>query len=437
LAFGLESLGFPSSEIRLRVAEMANYFGIQSLFHRDIATLSGGQKQLLTLASVCAMQPSVLILDEPTAQLDPIAASEFLATLGKMNRETGMTIILTEHRLEEVMPLATRFVLLDAGREVASGNPQEVALEINEKKNKYMQVMPTPVRVWSAADGKSTTCPITLQEGIRWLAKQTILPQRPQITNKLAVERPALPALTLKDIWFRYEKNAPDILKGVTIAAYPGEITAILGGNGVGKSTLLSVAAGLVKPQRGKVTAAHGVRLLTQDPQALFLHATVADDLREITTDTSELTRIINLCQLEAVLDSHPYDLSGGEQQRAALAKILLTQPKILLLDEPTKGVDAFFKKAFIKILRELALDGMTIVLVSHDIEFCAECADRCALLFDGQVVAQNNTRAFFAGNRFYTTAANRMARNFIPGAITVEDIIHAIGDNRSDEYEI
>ncbi|MCL2363203.1 MAG: ATP-binding cassette domain-containing protein [Defluviitaleaceae bacterium] len=429
LAFGLESLGVPSTDIRLRVAEMANFFGIQSLFRRDVATLSGGQKQLLALASVCVMQPSVLILDEPTAQLDPIAAGDFITALSKMNRETGMTIVLTEHRLEEVLPLAAQVLVLDAGRIIASGSPREAVMGLREVESTFFCAMPTPAHIWAAVDSCGCECPLTLREGINWLAVQRISPQQSQAINSSAQIQSSKYsfALTLKDIWFKYEKNAPDVLKGVSFTARHSEITAILGGNGAGKSTLLSVATGLIKPQRGKVSATHAVRLLTQNPQALFLRNTVADDLREITSDANELARTIGLCELEAVLESHPYDLSGGEQQRAALAKILLTQPKILLLDEPTKGVDAHYKQSFIKILRRLASEGMTIVIVSHDIEFCAECADNCALLFDGDVVAQSNTRAFFAGNRFYTTAANRMARGILPAAITADDIIEAL----------
>jgi len=258
------------------------------------------------------------------------------------------------------------------------------------------------------------------------LATQNIIPLTPSSSggyNKITAQ----PVLSLKDVWFRYEKNAPDVLKGATLSVKQGEILAIVGGNGAGKSTLLSVAAGLSKPYRGKVMAKDNVRLLTQNPQSLFLRNTVADDLLEITTNEDELARIIALCELQSVLDNHPYDLSGGEQQRAALAKILLTQPKILLLDEPTKGVDAFFKQTYLKILRDLAQGGMTIVLVSHDIEFCATCADSCALLFDGQVVVHKDTRSFITGSSFYTTVANRMARHKIPGAITVEDIITAI----------
>ena len=438
LAFGLESLGVKTPEIRLRVAEMASFFGIQTWFHKPVTELSGGQKQMLVLASIMALQPSALILDEPTSQLDPIAAGEFLATVGKINRELGVTVILTEHRLEEAFPLSTRAVVMDAGRVIADGAPKEAALLLRERGNSMFLAMPTPMRVWAAvSDGthRVSDIPITVRDGSDWLSDQAVNSERiPKDTLQDTTGKKT--AIELLDVWFKYEKTLPDVIKGLSFKSNYGEITAILGGNGTGKSTTLSLIAGLNEPYRGEVRTDTTIYTLPQNPQSLFVAKTVREDLLEILSErmmsknekNQRLAAMVKLCRLDGLLDSHPYDLSGGEQQRAALAKVLLLQPKILLLDEPTKGFDAEFKQIFAAILRKLTEAGVAVVMASHDVEFCAQYADRCALFFDGGIVTENTPRAFFSGNSFYTTGANRMARDVLPEAVTVGDLILALG---------
>ena len=446
LAFGLESLGMETSEIRLRVAEMASFFGIQTWFHKSVTELSGGQKQLLALASVMALQPSVLILDEPTGQLDPIAASEFLATIGKINRELGVTVVLTEHRLEEALPLSTRAIVMDKGRIIAEGAPSKVGLALKGQGHGMFLAMPTPMRVWASKENLAgeDDCPITVRDGADWLAKQAVdVSKLPKDTFVNTQSTKA--AITLDDIWFKYEKKLPDIVKGLSFKANYGEITAILGGNGTGKTTVLSLIADLHKPYRGEVHTDAKVYMLPQNPQSLFAAKSVKEDLLEILSDQKiskdekmcRLAVIVKLCCLENLLDNHPYDLSGGEQQRAALGKVLLLQPKILLLDEPTKGLDAEFKQMFAAILKKLAEAGTAVVMVSHDIEFCAEHVDRCALFFDGNVVTENTPREFFSGNSFYTTGANRMARHILPEAVTAGDIVIALGWQIQQKSEV
>ncbi len=439
LAFGLESLGCDTPTIRRRVAEMASFFGIQDWFYRDVAQLSGGQKQLLNLASVMVMQPEVLILDEPTAQLDPIAASDFLAALGKLNRELGTTVILTEHRLEEAFALATTAAVMERGRILAVGASREVGLALRDQGHPMFLAMPAPMRIWAGAPEAGEICPVTVREGRDWLAGYAqVHPLGPVPAEETALGRDGDPALTAEGLWFRYEQDAPEVVKGLTITASKGEILALLGGNGTGKTTALKLMAGLLKPQRGKVQAQGTVRLLPQDPQALFVKKTLKEDLtehcKELELKPGRLEEVIKLCRLEGLLDRHPFDLSGGEQQRAALAKILLTDPDILLLDEPTKGLDADFKREFAQILQSLTAQGATVVLVSHDIEFCARYAGRCALFFDGGVVNDAPTRAFFSGNSFYTTAANRMARELLPQAVTARDVIAACAGEDPEE---
>ena len=444
LAFGLESLGCDQKTMRGRVAEMACYFGIQDWFHRDVATLSGGQKQLLNLASIMAMQPEVLILDEPTSQLDPIAASDFLNTVRKINMELGTTVIITEHRLEDIFPYADRAVVMEKGRVIADDTPGKVGQLLFEQENPMFAAMPTPVRVYYGAGGTGES-PLTVRQGRSWLSRR--FPNRPE---KDAIAAPPLPeevkgpALVLKELWFRYEKDSPDILRGVSAEIPSGSLYAILGGNGAGKSTTLKAISGICRPYRGKVTLFgkpvdkyksselfHGcLAMLPQDPKSLFVKKTVREDLSEMTKDKPSIERIAALCQITELLDSHPYDLSGGEQQRAALAKVLLTNPRLLLLDEPTKGIDSFFKETFAGILADLKKQGITIVMVSHDVEFCARYADVVSMFFDGQILTTDTPRRFFGSNSFYTTAAHRMSRHIFHMAVTVDDVLTLCREN-------
>ncbi len=445
LAFGLESLGCDQKTMRARVAEMACYFGIQDWFHRDVASLSGGQKQLLNLASIMAMQPEVLILDEPTSQLDPIAASDFLNTVRKINLELGTTIIITEHRLEDILPNADRAVILDGGAIIADDTPSKIGKHLHDQNSDLFSAMPTPVRVFYGAYGRGE-CPLTVREGRTWLSH--LFPESPQVKGlpaEPAKTPTAVPALSLKELWFRYEKNGADILRGVSAEIPTGSLYTIVGGNGAGKSTLLKAICGICRPYRGKIRICgkpaesirpselfHGcIAMLPQDPRSLFVKKTVRAELEEMSADQAQIDHVASLCQLTSLLESHPCDLSGGEQQRAALAKVLLTNPQILLLDEPTKGLDSFFKSAFAEILTSLKARGITIVMVSHDVEFCARYADLVSMFFDGQILTTDTPRRFFGSNSFYTTAANRMSRHIFSMAVTAEDVTALIAANR------
>lgn len=454
LAFGLESLGLGPSEIRLRVAETASFFGIQEWFHKKVTELSGGQKQLLNLASVMVMQPRVLLLDEPTSQLDPIAAAEFLGTLGKINRELGITIVLTEHRLEEVLPMSDVVLVMDQGAIVVSGTPREAGEKLRELQHGMFHAMPTPMRVYGRIDNE-LECPVTVREGRDFLHQLAQFKEYDS-AHPVGEESPShgsTPAVQLDQVWFRYDKETPDVLKGLSLTAYQGELHAIVGGNGAGKTTALSLISGLRKPYRGKVLL-HGkaigaypdhekyeglLGVLPQNPQALFARKTVEADLLEMLSKKEEASAgariryVSELCELDGLLNRHPYDLSGGEQQRAALAKVLLLEPSILLLDEPTKGLDASYKLKLAEILNRLKQQGTAIIMVSHDIDFCASFADRCSMFFDGGNVSEGKPRAFFSGNRFYTTAANRMAKELLPWAVTPNEIIQAFGGRKED----
>lgn len=449
LAFGLENLGCDRNTMRLRVAEMASYFGILNWFHREVSELSGGQKQLLNLASIMAMQPEVLILDEPTSQLDPIAAADFLNTLSRINRELGTTILITEHRLEDVFPRADRVVVMEAGRVIADAAPKAVGETLFRTGSSLISGLPVAMRIFYG-DGGSGSAPITVREGRNWLQDQ--FPQGAPAVSSLPEEQNGEeafePVLQLKDLWFRYDRNGQDILKGLNYAVPKGQICAVLGGNGAGKSTMLKAICGICRTYRGK-TEIFGkelkrysskelfhdcVSMLPQDPQSLFVKNTVEEELKEMTADSHRIQKITKLCEIDSLLEAHPRDLSGGEQQRVALAKVLLTDPRLLLLDEPTKGMDSAFKQRFAHILSSLKASGVTVIMVSHDVEFCAEYADRVSLFFDGQILTTDTTRRFFGANSFYTTTANRMSRSLFRNAVTAGDVISLLRRNREAE---
>lgn len=454
LAFGLESLGYDNKTIRLRVAEMASFFGIQTWFMKNVTELSGGQKQLLNLASIMAMQPSVLILDEPTSQLDPIAASDFLQTIKKINTELGVTIIMTEHDLEEVFPMADKLIVMDNGKIIENGEPRIVGQNIKKLNHEMFNAMPSPIRISSMVEN-SLKSPINVKEGRQWIDK--LFENDDIAITSIEEENINLKeefVIKMKDIWFKYEKNSLDVIKDLSLDIHKGELYCIVGGNGTGKSTTLSLISGINKPYRGKIELfgkdikkysnkelfKNNIAVLPQDPQSIFVKKTVELDLHEMLPKlkmskderNKKVSKIAKLVEIEDLMSQHPYDLSGGEQQRAALAKVLLLEPKILILDEPTKGLDASFKIKFAKIIEKLLLKGVTVIMVSHDIEFCASYAHRCALFFDGNIVTINTPKKFFSGNNFYTTVANRMCRQKFENAITCEDVIKLCKVNKN-----
>ena len=447
LAFGLESLGYDNKTIRLRVAEMASFFGIQTWFGKNVTELSGGQKQLLNLASIMVMQPSALILDEPTSQLDPITASDFLKTIKKINEEFGITIVMVEHDLEEVFNMADRIILMDEGEIIIDDKPKNIGGKVKQLIPEMFEAMPSPIKIASYLNTNET--PITVKEG-RYFINELFSNEEVAYTrieddkeNNISEDKAAI---KMKDVWFKYEKDGNDVLKDLNFEVKSGEFFCVVGGNGTGKSTTVSLICGIRKPYRGKIEIFgkniqeyknkelfdNNLAILPQDPQALFVKNTVEKDLYEMLPKfgmskkekAEKVAKVARLVEIENLLNHHPYDLSGGEQQRAALAKVLLLEPKLLILDEPTKGLDAHFKVKFAKMINKLIESKVTVVMVSHDIEFCASYAHRCALFFDGNIVTSNTPNKFFSGNSFYTTVANRMSRQVFENAVTCEDVI-------------
>ena len=429
LAFGLENMALPVPVIRRRVAEMAAFFGMETWFRSKTTELSGGQKQLMNLASALAMDPKLLILDEPTSMLDPLAARSLLSTVQRINRELGVAVLMTEHRLDEVFPAADRVVVMDRGRILSDGAPQNIALQLanQAEKSRIWFALPAAVRIFSEL-GQTERLPLTVRDGRKRLSE--LLPDAPQAqaAPQKSQEMKDVPAvLEGKELWFRYGEKEKDVLRGTDFRLRQGELLCLLGGNGAGKTTLLNILAGLNKPYRGKVMLTKGKKLcvLPQNPRALFVADTVEKELLDSADNSAERAREMSeRMELTELADRHPYDLSGGETQRLAIGKLLLRQADVLLMDEPTKGLDAYAKAALAELLQSLCRDGVSILVVTHDVEFAATYAHRCAMMFDGQILSEDEPHAFFAGNRFYTTEANRIAGEYFPGDITCEEVI-------------
>lgn len=512
LAFGLENLGLPTETIRLRIAEIASFFGIQSWFDKDVSELSGGQKQLLNLAAVMVMQPEILILDEPTSQLDPIAAVDFLDAVKKINNDIGTTVIITEHRLDNVVSMSDRLIVMDSGKILVNDEPYNAVFRLAEINHPMFLAMPNPAQAYRSALGflkgeksligdanflnrengtesqirdvnhlkhmekresqigdanyinhanrvessigdveystqvkkdespigdvsriQKYRMPLNVREGRQWLdCIMNGIPVRYARMEKEKAYDTSKIKLSTTDLWFRYEKNGRDIIKGLTLKVYDSEILAIIGGNGTGKTTLLSVLAGMRRAYRGKYKInGNRTALLPQNPQSLFVCDTVKEELLEAFEGTSiqkseqkiKIQEIAEFLEINTLMDKHPYDISGGEQQRVALGKVLLLEPDLLLMDEPTKGLDNLLKMKFGELLKRLASNGRTLIFVSHDIEFCSRFANRCIMFFDGGISGEGTPRKLFSGNNFYTTAANRMARSYFVDGILPEDI--------------
>ncbi|MEC4175405.1 ATP-binding cassette domain-containing protein [Adlercreutzia sp. R7] len=472
LAFGLENVGCAREMMGLRVAEMTSFFGIGPWLHQSTLSLSGGQKQLLNLASVMAAGPEVLVLDEPTSQLDPIAAADFLAAVRRVNRELGVTVIMAEHCLEEALADADTLVVLEKGRVIETGDPRMVAAQVASSGSPLATALPAALRVHAAvsAEEDALSAPLTVAEGRRWLEKwaqnagaRTVahgaVAAGDDAAAGCAVAGAPLPAACqgsadaalaarLRDVRFRYGRDRADVLRGLSLGVPAGAVTALVGANGAGKSTVLKVLAGLVRPYQGSVEvlgrrlgalrrpAAMPVALLPQDPTLLFSRETVRAELEEMSGDAALVARMAARCEVDGLLDAHPLDLSGGERQRVALAKVLIARPRLLLLDEPTKGLDAAAKASLGALLADLAAEGTTVVVASHDLDFCAAWSRCVALVFDGVVAACAAPREIFAAASFYTTAASRVARDVFPGAVTVEDVIACCRSVQVADYD-
>lgn len=498
LAFGLENLGMDNVTIRKKVAEMSEYFGITGWYDREVSKLSGGQKQILNLASVMVMQPGILLLDEPTANLDPLAAIRFLDVVKRINQELGVTVVMVEHNLEHIYADADRIIAIDKGRVAANSSPKKAAADIIAAGSSLIEGLPVASRLYSGYNKKNGNSvvsynnvnidsnnkdnhilldeiPLTVKEGRRWYVNykkvygKDITKDKDKINNfagksiindkvikkdvleednitgnknkkrigfikKNNLENKSSRKNTdnientvcqLKNVSYSYNKKLPYIIDGVDVSFKEGRITAILGGNGAGKSTMLKLIAGIIKPVCGKIISNKRIIMLPQDPKAVFTEVSVEEELAEVLMDKGNgiynnmpmedkreiVEQIIEEFGLNDIRKNNPYDISGGQQEKLAIAKVLLLKPEVLLLDEPTNGLDPYFKKTLGKLLKKINADGVTIIIVSHDLEFVDSFCDDVIMLFDRKVAAQDSTHKFLRDNMFYTTNYYRIIK--------------------------
>ncbi len=444
LAFGAENLGLPTGTIRQRIAEISAYFSLDGIIDKKIDELSGGQKQLVCLAGILMMHPKVLIFDEPASQLDPMAAETLFSTANKLCKENGMTVIMTEHRLQSIIPYADRLIVLENGKILTDTKPSLLSKKLFEE-NEYINLsMPSPMRI-SAALNLSDELPLDIGGCRKLLGEKLKLP--PHDTNYEGETRHLSKsyAIEAKSVSFAYDKSGY-VLRNFSLRIPEGSFFAVLGANAAGKSTAISLLSGLLPCRSGKIKIFgkdikkykdsdlyNGtVAVLPQKCEALFAGNSVKEDLMNalsgsfLTKEIKEkkITETAKLTEISHILDRHPYDISGGEMQRAALAIVLLKNPRIVFMDEPTKGMDPLFKDRFAGIIKRLCKSGTTVITVSHDTEFCARHCDRCAMISDGLCVLEADSHEFFTSNYFYTTAANKTAREFFPDAVTEKEVI-------------
>ncbi len=472
LVFAMENFAFAQPVMRKRVEEVLDQLGIAHLRSRRISTLSGGEKQRVALAAVLTLHPQVLVLDEPTSQLDPQAAEEVLVALRQLNEDLGLTVILSEHRLERVVQYADRIVYFPAaGAPVATGTPEAVLAAI--------PLVPPLVALGKALNWRPL--PLTIKEARRF-ARQMPLAGRRSAEPTLA--SPATPqppdaarhpvrqtgaALAVDNVWYDYVSR--EALRGVSLAIKPGEIVALMGRNGAGKTTLMKLMVGLLRAKHGQVMLAEGppanggghgkrngaarhasqavvadlvdtsrltlddivkvVGYVPQDPGLLLFQDTIDQELaftrkgHQLAPNAEADTHLLVRLGIEHLRQRYPRDLSGGERQRAALAAILVADPQVLLLDEPTRGLDYGQKQELNRLLQQFKAAGKSILLATHDVELVATCADRVIMLAEGQVVLDAPTRVAMSESLVFASQINKLLRD--PAYLTVDDVLHAV----------
>ena len=431
LIFGCENLGMDTSLIRLRLSEITAYLGIEDLLDKKCSTLSGGQKQLINLASIMMMEPELIILDEPFSMLDPIASATFLSILTRLHTELGITIIICEHDLDNILKIASSIIYFtendDANSLVTFDSSDKFIDYVITKDKTYIKSLPSLVNFAVQAKDNNTITfddyPLTVSDWKNYLSNQ---PSEEFVNFAKAYQKhskntddDAAVCIKLKNLCFRYEKALPDIINHLNLTIKKGDFFAIIGGNGAGKTTLLSLLTGYRKPYSGKIKITGSIGYLPQNPAYAFVEDNVWEDLRLLCKNNSipydrihaTMEKYPVFLELKDYFDCNPLDLSGGQMQLMALFKILLLSPDILLLDEPTKGLDGFHKAKLSDLLQSLRADGTTIVMVSHDLVFVSENATDCGMMFQGDLSVSDSCNNVLGFNHFYTTPVYRILK--------------------------
>jgi energy-coupling factor transport system ATP-binding protein len=427
IAFGMEQLGVPPITMRKRVEEMLDLLGLAPLRYRETATLSGGERQRVAIASALALQPRVLVLDEPTSQLDPRGAEDVLAALTRLNEDLGVTVVLAEHRLERVMSHADRMLLLRPGSPPLDGDPRDILGMMDRS------ITPPLVRLGRALDWRPL--PVSIKEGRR-IAASGAVPASPADATVAHGAR----VLSLQHVSVGYDRRA--VFRDLTLDVHEGELVALMGRNGSGKTTLLRTVMGFQRPSSGSITVAgrntaglepadlaRDIGYLPQNPSALLFAETVRDEVLFTLNHHSgprgaDPDALLTALGLDHLADHYPRDLSVGERERVALAAILVAEPRLLLLDEPTRGMDAARKRALGELLTRIRAEGIAVVMATHDVELVAEIATRVVLLGDGEVIADGTPREVLSGSLVYATQINKL---YGDGFLTVDDVVRGM----------
>ncbi|MDD4048846.1 MAG: ABC transporter ATP-binding protein [Clostridia bacterium] len=431
LVFGMENLGLNNNLMKRRIMEVQGALSLSSIMGANISELSGGQKQKVVLASVLAMQPEILILDEPTSQLDPVAGEEILTIIRRLNEENGITVILVEQRLERCFHLADRFVIMDNGKIAYNGTNgvQTVKWSVAEKS----PFIPPLSRVFALAGQKDI--PLTVKEGRKIIKPYCIkdgvkneISKRDNFKGNMTEHKDINCQLLLeiKNVWYEYG-DGKEVLKNINMQVHPGDFLAIMGENAAGKTTLLKNIRGLLKPSRGKIKIlnkdiskysveefAKTVGYLSQNPNDYLFMPTVREEL--IFTmdnlglkDNKIIDDLLEKLQISKYAEVNPRDLSSGERQRVALAAILVASPQVLVLDEPTRGLDYEFKNELGKLLLDIQKQGVAILLVTHDVEFAAEYASEVLLMNQGDIVVEGSREEVLSKSTFYSPQISKL----------------------------
>lgn len=439
LVFGLENHGLSTAEMRKRVAELGHYFKIEDLLNKKTNALSGGEQQLVHLLSVLLLRPKVLILDEPTSQLDPVHATLVFQMLEQLHHDLGMTIIIAEHRYATLLRMCDRVFMLDEGTVCFTGNSREFLYQLAQSQDlRYDAYLPDIAHLYikKTEQPVNNDIPLTVNEGRVWLKR--VLPMGRRLQKPKQQIKQTEQIVSLNDVTFYHSKNEPSILNRLSLTVYKGDFYAIIGGNASGKTTLIEICLGIKKPKRGRLElfqqqlnkkTLERIGYLPQQPQAFFMYDTVEKEMQSMLNNNNEeiMIQMAKHFHIEHLLHQHPFDCSYGEMQRIVLACLLLRQPDLLFLDEPTKGLDPFAKDELGRYLTALHKKGLTIVMVSHDIDFVAQYSERVGLLFDGEITADGATKTILQDNSFYTTDINRAARGTaLSHVLTVEEALQA-----------
>lgn len=461
LAFGLENIGMDQLTMQRRLLEVSDALGLNELLEASTATLSGGQLQKTAMASILVMQPHILLMDEPTSQLDPFAGEDILSLAKRLNEDNGMTIILAEQRLERCIHLADRVIYMENGKIVLN------TVNIQEALN-YLAQHDCPAihplgKVFSNTKTPCAEIPLTVKSGRRLLRTLGIKNQenKEQVPSgqkqgffkkKTPTNEETPSVLSVDNIHFAYPEG-PKRLNGVSFQLKPASFTVLMGENGAGKSTLFKLIVGLLKPTSGKVswdsslnngvlktTETGRIGYLSQCPNDYLFSETVAAEIQFTLTQKGlvmdeHVKALLSHLGLEPFLQRHPRDLSAGERQKVALASVMASSPDLLLLDEPTRGLDYHAKESLGKYLLKLTEEGLTVLMITHDVEFAAEYAQDVLLMTKGRIIAQGKKSALLTDSIFYASQVSKLFAVFEHSAVTVEEAVEII--NRLEEEKV